>query len=281
MNEHGLGRSALLDAAAVLMDERGIDNVSLNEISRASGHRNRSAVSYHFGSRDAVIRELVNRTMNTIDAERNALLDHLETTGAPLTLRTTLEVLVGPFTRQLRTEEGRRYVRLCAQLLNHPRFVADPGELAAANSSVQRSARYLAPVLADLPRDVAAERRSQAAGFIIRACADQARLLDADPPPRPVLGIEAFTANLVNVLLGLLKAPTTVRAGQFPSGTAPAGRASAEAAGAEAAGGEAAAEAARRGPLAEDQRAGVPGFSLRDSAAEAALPMSPRIPLAV
>jgi AcrR family transcriptional regulator len=239
MNEHGLGRSALLDAAAVLMDERGIDNVSLNEISRASGHRNRSAVSYHFGSRDAVIRELVDRTMNTIDAERNALLDHLETTGAPLTLRAALEVLVGPFTRQLRTEEGRRYVRLCAQLINHPRFVADAGEIAAANSSVQRSARYLAPVLANLPRDVAVERGSQIAGFLVRACADQARLLDTDPPPRPVLGIEAFTANLVDVLLGLLKAPTTVRAAQFSSGTAPAGRASAEATSAETAGGAA------------------------------------------
>ena len=142
-------------------------------------------------------------------------------------------------------------MRLCAQLLNHPRFVADPGELAAANTSVQRGARYLARALADLPRDVAAERRSQAAGFIIRACADQARLLDADPAPRPVLGIEAFTANLVDVLLGLLKAPTTVRAGQFPSGSAPAGRASAEAAGAVAAGG-----ARRRGPPAEGPGSG-------------------------
>jgi AcrR family transcriptional regulator len=216
-NEHGLGRLALLDAAAVLMDERGIDNVSLNEISRASGHRNRSAVSYHFGSRDAVIRELVDRTMHTIDAERNALLDHLETTGVPLTERTMLEVLVGPFTRQLRTEEGRRYVRLCGQLLNHPRFVADPAELAVANSSVRRGARYLARALADLPRDVAVERGSQAAAFILRACADQARLLDTDPPTRPVLGIEAFTANLVDVLLGLLQAPSTVKAGQVRS----------------------------------------------------------------
>ena len=217
MNEHGLGRSALLDAAAVLMDEQGIDNVSLNEISRASGHRNRSAVSYHFGSRDAVIRELVDRTMNIIDAERNALLDHLETTGAPLTERAALDVAVGPFTRQLRTEEGRRYVRLCAQLIDHPRFVADPGQIAAANSSVQRCARYLAPAVAGLPPDVAAERGSQVAGFLVRACADQARLLDTDPPPRPVLGIEAFTANLVDVLLGILQAPSTVRTGRAPA----------------------------------------------------------------
>ena len=199
------------------MDERGIDNVSLNEISRASGHRNRSAVSYHFGSRDAVIRELVDRTMNIIDAERNALLDHLETTGAPLTERAALEVAVGPFTRQLRTEEGRRYVRLCAQLIDHPRFVADPGQIAAANSSVQRCVRYLAPAVAGLPPDVAAERDSQVAGFLVRACADQARLLDTDPPPRPVLGIEAFTANLVDVLLGILQAPSTVRTGRAPA----------------------------------------------------------------
>ena len=50
-----LGKQALLDAAAVLMDERGVDNVTLQDISQASGHRNRSAVQYHFGSRAAVI----------------------------------------------------------------------------------------------------------------------------------------------------------------------------------------------------------------------------------
>src|SRR5215475_13374952 len=102
MSEPGRGRAALLDAAAVLMDERGIDNVSLNQINRASGHRNRSAVTYHFGSRDAVVRELIGRTMEALDAERNALLDHLETTGATLTERVVLEVAVAPFTRQLR-----------------------------------------------------------------------------------------------------------------------------------------------------------------------------------
>ncbi len=40
--------------------------------------------------------------------------------------------------------------------------------------------------------------------------ADQARLLDA-APPRPVMGIEAFTDNLVNAIL---KALITVKADQ-------------------------------------------------------------------
>ncbi len=212
MTDRGRGRVALLDAAAVLMDEQGIDNVSLNEINRASGNRNRSAVTYHFGSRDAVVRELIGRTTDIINAERNALLDHLETTGAPMTPRTVLEVLVGPFARQLRTEQGRRHLRLCGQLINHPRFIADPREIMWANTSVQRCARHLAPALAHLPPDIATERASQIAGFLVRACADQARLLDTDPPPRPVFGIEAFTANLVDTLLAILQAPTTIQA---------------------------------------------------------------------
>ncbi|HET9079169.1 MAG TPA: TetR family transcriptional regulator, partial [Trebonia sp.] len=59
-----LGKQALLDAAAVLMDERGVDNVTLQDISQASGHRNRSAVQYHFGSRVAVIQAVISQTMD-------------------------------------------------------------------------------------------------------------------------------------------------------------------------------------------------------------------------
>ena len=217
--DHGRGRAALLEAAAVLMDERGIDNVSLNEINRASGNRNRSAVTYHFGSRDAVVRELIGQTTDILNAERNALLDHLETIGAPLTPRTVLEVLAGPFARQLRTEQGRRYLRRCGQLINHPRYIADPRDISWTNTSVQRCARYLAPALAHLPPEIAAERASQIAGFLVRACADQARLMDTDPPPRPVLGIEAFTANLVDTLLAIYQAPTTIKANQASPST--------------------------------------------------------------
>src|SRR6201993_4494324 len=98
-----LGKQALLDAAAALMGGRGGANVTIQDISQASGHRNRSAVQYHFGSRDAVIRAVISRTMEPVDAERNLLLDHLEATGVPLTARGVLEVVVLPLARQLRT----------------------------------------------------------------------------------------------------------------------------------------------------------------------------------
>jgi len=210
-----LGKQALLDAAAALMDERGVDNVSMHDIAAASGHRNRSAVQYHFGSRDGVIRAVIDHTMDPINAERNAVLDHLETTGAALTPRIVIEVAVGPLARQVRTPEGRRYLRLCAQLINHPRFMTDASDAIAVNTSIARCTRHLIPAVAHLPRVVAAERGSQVAGFIIRACADQARLMDTGTPARPLLTVEDFTLNLIDTILAILQAPTSV--GPTPS----------------------------------------------------------------
>ncbi len=214
---NALGKQALLDAAAALMDERGVDNVSTHDIAAASGHRNRSAVRYHFGTRDAVIRAVIARTMDPINAERNALLDHLESSGTPLAPRTVIEVAVGPLTRQLRTAEGRRYLRLCAQLINHPRFMTDARDAVAVNTSIARCTRHLAPAIAHLPPAVAAERGSQIAGFIVRACADQGRLIDTGTPARPLLSAEDFTLNLVDTVLAILQAPTTVKPHSRPA----------------------------------------------------------------
>jgi AcrR family transcriptional regulator len=205
-----LGKQAILDAAAVLMDERGVDNVTTQDINQASGHRNRSAVQYHFGTRDAVIQAVMARSMEPIDAERNMLLDHLESTGTRLTPRAALEVVVSPLARQLRTLEGRRYLRLGAQLINHPRFVRDSGDAIMVNTSISRCARYILPALAHLPPPIAAERTSLAAGFVIRALGDQCRLIDSDPPSRTILPVADFSANLVDMILAILQAPSSV-----------------------------------------------------------------------
>jgi AcrR family transcriptional regulator len=205
-----LGREAILDAASVLMDERGIDDVSLNEINRASGHRNRSAATYHFGTRDAVVSELFQRTMTVVDAERIALLDHAESAVQSIGPRTGIELIVGPYARQLRTIEGRQYLRLCAQLIDHPRYVQGMGEVIAVNRSVQRAARWIAPALAHLPPAIAAERAAQIPAYLVRACADQARLADSDTPPRRILDLESFIVNVVDTILAMLAAPTSI-----------------------------------------------------------------------
>jgi hypothetical protein len=52
--------------------------------------------------------------------------------------------------------------------------------------------------------------RAERAGFIIRACADQARLMDTGTPARPLLTVEEFTLNLIDTVLAILQAPTSI-----------------------------------------------------------------------
>ena len=207
------GREAILDAASLLMDERGIDQVSLNEINRASGNRNRSAVTYHFGSRDAIVRELVARSMAKVNADRNARLDEREQVGGAIGVREGIELVVGPLAKCLGSADGRRYLRLLGQLVNHPRFVADSTQTLFVNESIMRCLTPITPPLELLPERVRDERVSQLAGFLVRATAEQARLLDADPPPRLPLSLDDFVDNLVDVLFAMISAPTSVSGG--------------------------------------------------------------------
>jgi hypothetical protein len=156
--------------------------------------------------------------MDPIDAERNLLLDHLESTGATLTTRGVLEVVVRPLARQLRTPEGRRYFRIGAQLINHPRFMTDARDAITVNTSITRCAAYLLPSLDHLPVPIVVERTSQLTSFIIRACGDQSRLMDSDPPARPVLSVEDFTVNLVDTIMAIVQAPTSVASGPAAAG---------------------------------------------------------------
>ena len=47
-------------------------------------------------------------------------------------------------------------------------------------------------------------------GLLVRAYADQARLMDQDPPPPMLLSVEDFTASLVDVMIGLIGSQSTV-----------------------------------------------------------------------
>ena len=57
----GPARRSLVAAGERLFAERGIRAVSLREINKAAGQRNSSALHYHFGSREGLLRALLAR----------------------------------------------------------------------------------------------------------------------------------------------------------------------------------------------------------------------------
>ena len=89
-------KEAIKLAARRLFATRGVDAVSVREIVRATGQKNGASLHYYFGSKDALVRELVIDGARLIDDRRNAQLDALEAGAAGVTLRQAIEILVWP-----------------------------------------------------------------------------------------------------------------------------------------------------------------------------------------
>lgn len=77
-----------------LFAERGVDGVTVREIAMAAGQKNHGAVGYHFGSKEALVRDIILDGAILIDRRRNDALDALEAEGGPRTIREVVDVLV-------------------------------------------------------------------------------------------------------------------------------------------------------------------------------------------
>jgi AcrR family transcriptional regulator len=104
----------LLDAAERLIGERGVDAVSLRAINTEAGS-NVAAAHYHFGSKEALVRAVLDRRMSVLAEERFTRLAPLESSSAPAP-RALAEVIVRPLFELAADPAGARYVRFLAAL---------------------------------------------------------------------------------------------------------------------------------------------------------------------
>ncbi|SEH01574.1 DNA-binding transcriptional regulator, AcrR family [Nonomuraea solani] len=74
-------RDKLMHTAERLYAEHGFANVSIRMIREAAGHRNKSAVQYHFSSRDDLIQAILTRHATAIERHRWPMVQALDTSG--------------------------------------------------------------------------------------------------------------------------------------------------------------------------------------------------------
>jgi AcrR family transcriptional regulator len=200
-------RDKLIDAAARLFAERGIESVSLAEIVRASGQRNTSAVQYHFGGRDDLLLAILERYVPVIRARRLELLTVAESDGSGA--RGAAEAIVRPVTELAqRGWRERAYLQIGSELTGTldraPRAIRNVLRETAGFEAMAMLATRCPP----LPDEIWAERSRLMYPFIGRAAADRARSLD-QRGTREVLPDDRFVENLVDMLLGAMTAPVT------------------------------------------------------------------------
>jgi len=140
-------RTRLLAAAETLFAERGVDAVSLREITRAAGQANTSALQYHFGDRRALLSAIAAKHEEGISARRHGLLDQYEAEGRD-DLRSLASGLVLPLASKLTDPDGGRcYLRIVAEIVNRPDLVVDPAWMQDRSDSIFRWRKLVDPLL--------------------------------------------------------------------------------------------------------------------------------------
>jgi AcrR family transcriptional regulator len=145
-------RERLLDAGEQLFAARGVDDVTVAEITRAAGQRNGAAIHYHFGGRDGLLEAILDRHLARIDAEHLARLDELRASGA-MTLRALAAVAVEPVAECLETESGRAFLKIQAH-----RSLAEGGVFEQPAAGMAAVREEFAAYMPDVPSEVTLER---------------------------------------------------------------------------------------------------------------------------
>lgn len=138
-------------AARRLFALRGIDGVTVREIVEASGQRNHGSLSYYFGTKEGLVRELVADGAKLIDDRRNAQLNEMEGAGGPRTVREVVETLVYPSIDLAGEGEEETYTRfLFALTMSHRELFMDALER-RWNSGYLRCLEHLRRLMPEMP----------------------------------------------------------------------------------------------------------------------------------
>jgi AcrR family transcriptional regulator len=208
-------RERILDAAERLFMESGYEGTSMRMIT-GEAEVNLAAVNYHFGSKEALLREVFRRRLAWLNRERLRQLDDLESqaAGQPLKPSAILEAFFGTLLQMGSDESlgGMTFLRLLGRTLTEPAdFIRTffAGEYAEV---IERYKRALFRALPEVPHEEIIWRFHLMLGAMSYAIAGTDALqivtgceldLDNEGPD----GAKLLAARVMPFLLGGLRAP--------------------------------------------------------------------------
>ncbi|TDM06607.1 MAG: hypothetical protein C4K60_19060 [Ideonella sp. MAG2] len=199
----------LLLTAQRLFAERGIDAVSLREIAREAGQLNNSALHYHFGSKDELIRAILVRGMQKIDALRKEYIERIVAMGRQGEVRAIAEAIVWPLASGLVNEQMSTYNRFFANAQIHPDIDLAAPRSEEADIGFRRTMELLEPLLPHLPSVVLRQRFLSGISFVIFSLADFERIKLRRDKSKRSFDLQRAIDNLVDMLCGALQAPVS------------------------------------------------------------------------
>jgi AcrR family transcriptional regulator len=189
-------RTRLLAAAERLFAERGIEGVSMREITRESGAKNAIALQYHFDDRAGVLQAIFDKHVPEVEARRHAILDEYEARGDS-DLRALSAALVRPLAAKLDDPDGgREFLQIYAELIDQPREPTKP----SGSDSLERWRSLVEPLVTE--DAVRLHRRFTAILHTTLELGRRART-------RKRADDRLFTSYLIDVVTAILAAPVS------------------------------------------------------------------------
>lgn len=149
-----------------LFAEHGIDGVTIREIAKAAGQKNHGAVGYHFGAKEALVREIIIDGAKIIDARRQAMLDKIETDGGPKNVRQVVDALIYPSLAPFDDVETDYYMRFTVILNMTHRNLFRNAIGDQWNQSYQRCLSHLRRLMPEMPPETKNQRLMFLGGYI-------------------------------------------------------------------------------------------------------------------
>lgn len=194
-------KQKLMDVAEELFATKGIAATLVGDIVQGAGQRNPSALRYHFGSRDALLQAIREKYLVQLEERRTTLYTEWPAPG-PSTARDAVSITVIPLVELLRTEPGRRYLRILGQTL----FDLDPGQMSETSRypSLAKTLALMESDISDAPIDLVGDRVRGCLLMITGALATTAR--DITAGRRAIPGAD-YQQNVIAMATAALTAP--------------------------------------------------------------------------
>ncbi|MGH0036638.1 MAG: TetR/AcrR family transcriptional regulator [Myxococcota bacterium] len=212
-------KERLLDAAERQFGERGFEGASMRAITRSAG-TSVSAANYHFGSKESLLRAVIQRRLEPVNRHRlrslEQVLGRADQEGRAVTVEEVLEAFLRPsFEYRATSDEARRAVRQVAA-----RLFADPPELVAVlkrelfHDLVDRFLSALGRALPDQSRDDLALSFQFTVGLMVHVMAghldDAPALGEGDEGAGVALSEEEILVRMIAYAAAGLRSPQGV-----------------------------------------------------------------------
>jgi len=191
----------ILDAAEELFAQQGFDATSIRAVTRHAG-LNPAAVHYHFGSKEVLLRALLERRITPLNEERLLLLDHVLRDGKP-----DLERLLDAYLRPVLRHAGAAAGALSTLLFGLPEEVRSELVDDLFGPIHRRFHDAFRKALPELSAAEVEERFRFAIAVMLHVGSGQIDLVPSDAKPLPRRSREDRLRAIVSYLAYGMRAP--------------------------------------------------------------------------